>query len=147
MKAQRKLIALGLAIVLLLASAWAVLAVPPLPSSFHGTVQVNGANVPVGTTVSAWINKVKYAETTASLYAGDTVYSLVVEGDDPQTSDIVEGGRQGDTVVFCIGDHVADQTASWQSGTSVRLDLTYNVIFLPWVAKHFAAGVGTTLIH
>jgi hypothetical protein len=127
MTTHRNVIALGLTIGLLLISAAAVLAgPPPLPSSFYGAVKVNGANVPVGTIVSAWINGVKYVETTVLLYAGDTVYSLNVPGDDPETPGI-EGGVSGDIVVFHIGDQVTDQTGFWQSGTNVGLDLAYTV--------------------
>jgi hypothetical protein len=155
MTTHRRLIALGLTIGLLFVGASAVLAgPPPLPSSFYGTVKEDGANVPVGTTVSAWINGVKYAETTVSLYAGATVYSLDVPGDVSETPGI-EGGVSGDTVVFHIGDHLADQTGSWQSGTSVGLDLTYTVaeeldeyrIYLPCVAKHFVDDTETALIY
>jgi len=150
MRRQYRFIVLGLAIGLLLTGVLEVLAVPPLPSSFYGTVQVDGANVPVGTTISAWVNGTKYAERTVLLYAGDTVYSLDVPGDDPGTPE-VEGGVSGDTVNFYIGDQVADQTAPWQSGTNVNLDLTcpkeeteeYKV-FLPWVVKYFARGAETT---
>jgi hypothetical protein len=148
MRIQRRFIIPVLTVGLLLISVLTALAVPPLPSSFYGTVKVDGANVPVGTTVSAWINGVNYAETTVLPYNGDTVYSLDVPGDDPETPG-VEGGISGDTVVFYIGDQLADQTASWQSGTNVELDLTHPPgaigdyrIFLPWVAQVFSSGRG-----
>ncbi len=38
------------------------LAFPPLPSSFYGTVKVDGVNVPDGTRVQAVITGVPYAE-------------------------------------------------------------------------------------
>jgi hypothetical protein len=148
MRIQHRFIILVLTVGLLLTSALTVLAVPPLPSSFYGTVKVDEANVPVGTTVSAWINGAKYAEMTVLLYDGNTVYSLDVPGDDPETPS-VEGGISGDPVVFYIGDQMADQTASWQSGTSVELDLAHSSgeieeyrIFLPWVAQAFCSGRG-----
>ena len=126
MKARHKMIAIGLGIVLvLIASAPVTLAVPPLPSSFYGTVKVDGANVPLGTMVSAWIDGVKYAETTVSTeFAGDTVYSLDVPGDDPATPGIIEGGVPGDTIVFQIGSLAAGQTAPWQGGINVEFNLT-----------------------
>ena len=121
---QRRLSAISLVVIgLLLTSTPAALAFPPLPSSFYGTVKVDGENVPDGTIVSTWINGVKYAEATVSLYAGDTLYSLNVPGDDPATPDI-EGGVEGDTVVFYIGGLVADQTGTWHSSTNVDLNLT-----------------------
>ena len=123
MRTQRGFIVLVLTVGLLLASALTALAVPPLPSSFYGTVKAGGSNVPIGTTVSAWINGVKYNETTVLMHAGDTVYSLDVPGDDSGTPD-KEGGVPGDTVVFRVGTQVADQTAPWQSGNNVELNLT-----------------------
>jgi len=125
MKTQSKLIALGLIVVsLLLTSALAVLAgPPPLPSSFYGTVKVDGANVPDGTTVSAWINGQVYAEGNTQTYEGESFYAMNVPGDDPTTPDIIEGGVEGDSVVFYIGDLEADQTGTWHSGTNQRLDL------------------------
>ena len=66
----------------------------------------------------------KYAQTTVSEYSGDTVYSLNVPGDDASTPGIVEGGVPGDIIVFHVGDLVADQTGTWQSGANVSLNLT-----------------------
>jgi uncharacterized repeat protein (TIGR02543 family) len=101
-----------------------VRALPPLPSSFYGTVKLGGANVPAGTTVYAFINGVQYASSPYYVYNGDTVYSLNVPGDDLTTPDIIEGGVSGDTVVFYIGSTKANQTAPWVASTNVNLDLT-----------------------
>jgi hypothetical protein len=120
-----KFVAFALACAMLAASAPVALALPPLPSSFWGTVKMNGANAPNGTVVSAWINGVRYAQATVSVYNGDTVYSLDVPGDDPQQSGI-QGGVPGDTVVFQIETWVA-QTAPWQSGINAELDLYIDV--------------------
>ena len=119
-----KLVTLAVALALLTASVPPVLAFPPLPSSFYGTVKVDGTNVPLGTMVSAWINGVQYASASVSLYAGDTVHSLIVPGDDPDVPG-KDGGVPGETIVFYIGNQRADQTAIWQSGRNLRLDLSY----------------------
>jgi hypothetical protein len=116
------------------------LAVPPLPSSFYGTVKSNGFNVPSGVRVSARINGILYAMSPYMLYNGDTVYTLNVPGDDPETPNIVEGGVPGDTVVFYVGNTQANQTATWQSGTNVNLNLTvslppYMQIYLPLITR------------
>ena len=50
---------------LLLVAPRSAHAAPPLPASFYGTVQLNGAAVPSGTLVSAWVNGAKLAETAA----------------------------------------------------------------------------------
>jgi len=137
--------ATALAGTLLLATVPPALAFPPLPSSFYGAVKADGANVPLGTRVSAWIGGVEYAWTTVSLYLGDTVYSLDVPGDDLGTLGMKEGGAPGETVVFYIGHQEASQTAPWQSGTNVRLDLTPKpggetlsyLIYLPIVSNNY----------
>ncbi|GAB4506496.1 MAG: hypothetical protein Kow00123_06340 [Anaerolineales bacterium] len=102
---------------------------PRIPSAFYGTVKLNGANVPNGTPVSAWINGVKYAETTTFMTTINSqqvsVYTITVPGDDPSTSG-VEGGNEGDTVVFRAGTDLADQTGTWHEGTDVELNLTVN---------------------
>jgi len=125
MKIHRFFSALFLAIALLLVNVSTAFALPPLPSSFWGTVKLDGANVPLGTVISARINGIQYATTTVTTYyLGDTLYTnLKVPGDDPATP-VVEGGVVGDTVVFYVGSYIADQTAPWQTGTNIRLDLT-----------------------
>ena len=100
-----------------------VLAFPPLPSSFWGTVQVNGENVPDGTQITAWIYGMQYGQTQTMLYEGQSVYALVVPGDDLSTTP-VEGGTQGAQIEFRIADAPTDQEGIWQSGTNVELDLT-----------------------
>jgi hypothetical protein len=112
-----------LLLTLVLMNVSAVWLLPPLPSSFYGTVKVSGVNVPLDTQVSGSISGVTYAHRVVQPYGADTVYSLDVPGDDPQVPG-KQGGVPGDTVVFHIGDLVADQTAPWQSGTNVQLGLT-----------------------
>jgi hypothetical protein len=124
MKTQRMLTALFLVIVLVLNNVSTVSALPQLPSSFNGTVKVDGANVAAGTVVSARINGVQYSSSTVTTYLGDTVYFFDVPGDDPSTPSVVEGGVEGNTIVFSIGGTIADQTGIWHSGTSVELNLT-----------------------
>jgi hypothetical protein len=115
---------LGICLVSLLA-ARPVLASPPLPSSFHGTVKVNGANVPNGTLIKAFINGRAYAEKQTQTIQGDSMYLLNIQGDDPETT-AVEGGSEGDTIVFSIGGVEAGQTGLWKSGTNIIFNLTAN---------------------
>jgi hypothetical protein len=100
MKTLKIFNALFLSMVLLIGNFSTVFAAPPMPSSFYGTVKLDGANVPDGTVVSARINGVTYASMTAITYLGDTVYYFDVPGDDPDTSGVIEGGVAGNTVVF-----------------------------------------------
>ncbi len=99
------------------------MAFPPLPSSFYGTVKVNAASVPDGTLVQALINGKVYAEGKTITYQGDSVYTLDVLGDDTDTS-VVDGGRDGDKIIFTIAGQVAEQTGTWKGGTNVVLNLS-----------------------
>lgn len=128
MKIQKGFMTAIIVIGLLLGTFTAVQAVPPLPSSFHGTVKVNGANVPEGTAITAWINGTQYAQTQTLMYAGDSVYAIDVPGDDSSTPGVIEGGKAGDTIVFKIDGVTADQTAIWTSGTYPSRDLSAKVI-------------------
>jgi hypothetical protein len=124
MKTFRVLVVIGLLMGLLFVDVPTARAVPPLPSSFYGMVKSKGANVPVGMIVSARIHGVVYASTAALVDGMDTVYSFDVPGDDLETPGFIEGGVPGDTIVFYVGNTKADQTALWQSGVNVNLDLT-----------------------
>jgi hypothetical protein len=114
---------------------------PPMPSSFFGTVKINDSNVPLTTKVSAWINGIKYSEETVIMYNDDTVYSLDVPGDVAGTPEI-EGGKPGDTIIFFIGNQVANQTDIWQSGSNTELNLSAFTpsesfkLYLPNISNH-----------
>jgi len=110
--------------ILLLFGATLIEAAPPWPSSFYGAVKWDGTNVAEGTVVSAWINGVKYAETQSQMYQGNSVYAINVPGDDPESTGVVEGGVEGNAIVFKVGDSTASPTGTWYSGTDVELNLT-----------------------
>lgn len=99
------------------------LAFPPLPSSFYGTVKVNGQNVPDGTVVRALIDGQVYAEAPTQTYQGNSVYSVDVKGDDSDTPER-DGGLPDAVVQFEIGGVPADQTGLWRSGTNIEINLT-----------------------
>lgn len=90
---------------------------PIQPSYFTGTVKVNDVNVAAGTVVSAWINGVQYANYPVAEVAGVTIYQLYVPADNLDTIDVVEGGKDGDTVNFKIGELSAAQTGTWNPGS------------------------------
>jgi hypothetical protein len=141
MKIHQGLCTILLTICLLSATITNVMAMPPLPSSFYGTVKVNGANIAAGSKVSAWINGKKYAETTVQTFGGDTVYSLVVAGDDSGTQDQVEGGVAGDVVVFKVNALTVKQTGTWSSGVDTELNLTYQENSAPEITEGGAKAV------
>ena len=62
---------------------------------------------------------------TQSPYIMETLFSPWMSGAMTLDSNgVVEGGVQGDTIVFFIGTHQADQLGTWQTGTNVNLNLT-----------------------
>ncbi len=86
------------------------------PCAFHGTVQVNGANVADGTVITAMIGNDTYTTTTPSA-EGASTYRIVIaqpEGD----------SYAGLTVTFKIGNATVSQTGTWQMGGNVALNLT-----------------------
>lgn len=113
---------------------------PPMPASFFGMVKASGSNVSLSSKVSAWIDGVKYAETSVFEFNSDTVYTIDIPGDIISTPEI-EGGRPGDTITFLVNNSVANQSAIWQSGTNSELNLTIIQsvgsfkIYLPLVFK------------
>jgi hypothetical protein len=137
MKIYRLLLSVIIGFSLLILKSSPVNAVPPLPSGFYGTVTVNGAIVPVDLPITAWINGVQYAITDTLNYGSDSVYAISVPGDDPSTAGIIEGGTEGQTIVFKIDQFSANQTGIWNNGTNVPLNLSavgYR-IFLPLVGR------------
>jgi len=119
--------ALVLALAVLLTASLLVKAAPPspplLPSTFYGQVQLDGANVPAAFLISAWINGEKYAEVAVKTEQGVSVYDMDVPADDPDTAG-TQGGVDGDTIQFKIGDVLASQTATWIGGAMEPLHLT-----------------------
>ena len=137
MKIQRTIIVILIVMCMLFTNYSTALAVPPFPSSFYGTAKVDGENVPVGATITAFINGVQYAFSDILFYEGETVYSLDVPGDDPETP-AIEGGVAGDTIVFRINSLPAQQTALWQGGVNLELNLTVppqTLLFMPAIYK------------
>ncbi|RPI91399.1 MAG: VCBS repeat-containing protein [Chloroflexi bacterium] len=126
MKIHRTFTALFLVMTLVLSNVATVFAapprVPPLPSSFYGTVKVDGANVPDGTIVQALIDGQVFGQKATTTWGGNSVYALKVVGDDPDTP-AKDGGLDGDTIQFKIGELIATQTGMWHSGPNVELNL------------------------
>ena len=61
--------------------------------------------------------------TTVASGNSDVIYYLDVPGDDSETTPAIEGGVDGDTVIFHIAGYVASQTGTWSLGSNVHLDL------------------------
>lgn len=120
---KKTLLSLILACLVGLAVAAPALAFPPLPSSFYGSVQANGADVPEDTAVRALIGGKVFAEARVQIYQGKSVFSLNVPGDDSSTTTL-DGGKEGDQIEFEIGGAAAAQTGVWHSGVNSKQDLS-----------------------
>ena len=124
MKWFKTITSIVVVIVVLLAPVDQAEAVPPLPASFHGTVQSDETNVPDGTVITAWIGDIKHGETQTTTYNGDSVYAIDVSGDQEWDPGAGQPSTEGATIVFKIGDGTAEQTATWTEGGDSTLDLS-----------------------
>ncbi len=109
-----------LVLLLLLALAGPVSAVPLLPAEFWGTVTIDGSPAPAGTVITARINGSDCGSltlTTDGIYGGNALFDarLLVNGED---------GDDGKTIVFLVDGVLAPETTVYAHGTSTRLDLT-----------------------
>ena len=120
---------------------------PVLPSAFWGAVTVNGAAVPTGTVVTAWISGTQVAQTTILLNNGVSVYALDIPGDNPDTP-AREGGNEGEEVRFKIGPIWAKEHTVWQSGNLTSQNLSADGYASPavlWLPKYgYSAGGWTS---
>ena len=91
-------------------------------ASFQGLATVEGEDVAIGTTVSAYVRGVKVHETRTFDIDGDSVYSIDIGADDTRT-EAVEGARDNDLVVFYIDQRRADAGGIWHDGTIQYLDI------------------------
>lgn len=100
---------------------------PSLPSSFYGTIKLDGNNVPIGTLVSAFVgsNTEVAAQSSVTMYESDSIYGLNVRGD---------SSTSGATVTFKMGDLVANETGVWTTGGNVNLNLTFTSPISPNLA-------------
>ncbi len=118
---------IGLFIGLLLALfPLAALAAPPLlPTTLTGRLALNGAPAADGTVITALINGTELASATVYSFGGIAGrYVLIVPGDDPATLGQIEGGVQGQSISFGVSGATIAETASWATGSLLRLDLT-----------------------
>jgi hypothetical protein len=117
------------------------LAQPLPPCRIHGTVQIDGANVAAGTVITATIDGDTYTATTPSAYGASTYLVSIAQPDGKSYA--------GKTVTFMIGADTALETATWEQGGNLVLNLTKGVAPTPTpppgaitsvVAKPLAAG-------
>jgi len=93
------------------------------PYGPYGTVSINGEWVPDGTPVAAFCNGVEAGSGSTQTVAGQSRYSILVQGDNPDTG-AVEGCEENDPVSFTVDGVPADQTGTWVEGGSEEINLT-----------------------
>jgi hypothetical protein len=152
MKTRLLITSLVLALLLALVNNTVAQAGTPQPSSFEGPVKISGANVPVGTAVTAWCgghliltSPYMYDDIPLDIDYGSTVYYLNIPGDDPSTP-AIEGCTEGQTIIFKVGPYTADQTGTWQSWTDHYLPLNVSNPTIAPVTISGDAGISGAII-
>jgi hypothetical protein len=104
-------------VALLLFPAMAIAQGPQLPCRFHGTVQIDGANVADDTVITATISGDTYTAKTPSPYGASTYWLEIAP---PEGTNYAEGT----SVTFMIGTSAAAQTATWEAGGNKELNFS-----------------------
>ncbi len=100
-------------------------AVSPPPDGYTGTVtyEDTGNPVPDGTTIKVCVDGVFYDNGGGSISNGD--YSLLINGDDLDTSNYKEGALGFEELIFWVGDNIAVESGFFSSGGGYEVkDLT-----------------------
>ena len=95
-----------------------------LPCRFHGTVQLDGADVPDGTVITATIQDDTYSTTTPSVY-GDSTYLLEI------VPHYIVHYAEMTGITFEVDGYATDQTGEWETGGNRDLNLSAAVIPAP----------------
>ncbi|MFH1947406.1 MAG: hypothetical protein ABIJ23_04610 [Candidatus Magasanikbacteria bacterium] len=120
-----------------------VYAVPPLPYKTFGLVTIDGSLASDGTSVEAYIDGVQYA--SAIVRSGcipEGCYILYIPGDDSSTPE-KEGGVEGETVNFKVNGYDTDETGTWSSGVSDRINLTITTEFISITLLDYPINFGS----
>jgi len=106
----------------------------PNACCFYGPVTVNGADVPDGTVVSAWLENPSVGPWTTTTYTrcGASWYVIYVPADDPNTPD-KEGGIVGDEVHFSVNSTLVPDTATWEIYSPSGILRVYHALSITYV--------------
>jgi hypothetical protein len=101
---------------------------------FYGPVTVNGADVPDGTVVTAWLEGPYVGPWTTTTYTsgGASWYAIDIPRDDPSTPG-KEGGVVGDQVHFSVGATPVPGTATWQVYSPSGILRVYHALSIAYV--------------
>jgi hypothetical protein len=94
------------------------------PCRYWGEIFVNSAHPATSKVITAWINGVQYGQATSGSISGQQPWQYLLDvPPDNLTTQPIEGGKTGDTVLFKIEGINATPTATWLMGQYVRVDL------------------------
>jgi hypothetical protein len=96
---------------------------PNPPARFVGSVLVDGAAPPAGTTIEARIGSATCGVTTTFMQGSEARYSLDSPALDPGANP--NCGTDGAVVVFYIGGKLAQQSGTWRNYDINIVNLTY----------------------
>jgi len=113
---MNKTFLLGLMLILVVGLATAI---PGIPHQFYGTVSLNGAPAPDGTSVTATVDGVKAGEGTTS--GGKYGYNPLFLVEDPNNN------RGGKTINFYVNGEDTGQTATFVVGGNTELNLSVTI--------------------
>ncbi len=103
---------------------------PPAPAArFTGTVVIDGAPPPAGTTVEAKIGSTTCGVTTTFMNGSEARYKLDSPALDPGATP--NCGTEGAVVTFLVSGMKADQTGSWRNYDLNQLNLTVGATAAP----------------
>ena len=124
MTRTRFLLGVVFLVVVLLAFAgpW-VMAAPPRPTTYYGTIRINGAAAPSWVSIEAQIGGFTCAATTVQILGVESVYAIDVPGDVPERAG-KQGGIEGETIQFLAGGLACAPTGVWNEGAYRNLNLS-----------------------
>ncbi|MEO6042820.1 MAG: hypothetical protein ABIQ47_02710 [Tepidiformaceae bacterium] len=111
---------------------------PNPPSRFVGSVKVDGANAPAGTTIEAKIGTTTCGVASAFTASGETRYALDSPALDPGANP--NCGTDGAVVTFYIGGKLANETGKWANYQLGTVNLTYTTPVTATVTATPGAG-------
>jgi len=94
---------------------------PNPPARFVGTVTIDGAPAPAGTTIEARIGTATCGVATVFMSGSEARYTLDAPAAQPSAA---ECGTEGASVSFYVGGKAAGQTGSWRNWELNQLNLT-----------------------
>jgi hypothetical protein len=115
---------------------------PARPARFAGSVLVDGAPVPAGTTIEARINGNSCGVDATFTEGGQARYVIDVQATEPNAD--VECGSEDAVVSFYIGGKLAAETGLWRDYDLNIVNLTYTTPTPTGTASATPSGTATT---